>query len=89
MMARIPFCGTCILDHCMASRVEALIAERRAVKSTDRALRSAPLRGVPNRGRTIASRAARIASRRSDFAVLRRADRFGRSKSMTSSDDLA
>lgn len=44
------------------------------------------VRGVPNRGRAIASRAARIASSGSDFAPLRRPARFGRSSSMTSSD---
>ena len=57
--------------------MEALIAERRAVSSTDRAWRSAPLRGVPSRGRAIASRAARIASSGSDFAPLRRPARNG------------
>jgi hypothetical protein len=67
--------------------VEALIAERRAAKSTDRAWRSPPLREVPNRGLAIASRAARIASSGSDFAPLRRAARFGRSSSMTISED--
>jgi hypothetical protein len=41
---------------------------RRTANSTDRAWRSTPLRGVPNRGRSIASRAARIASSGSDFA---------------------
>ena len=74
------------LKTCCWASVEALIAERRAAKSTDSAWRSPPVRGVPNRGRAIASRAARIASSGSDFAPLRRAARFGRSSSMTISE---
>lgn len=74
------------LNTCCWASVEALIAERRAAKSTDSAWRSPPVRGVPNRGRAIASRAAPIASSGSDFAPLRRAARFGRSNSMTISD---
>src|SRR4051795_10503345 len=74
------------LKTCSWASVEALIAERRAANSTDSAWRSPPARGVPNRGRAIASRAARIASSGSDFAPLRRAARFGRSNSMTISD---
>src|SRR3954470_16281756 len=74
------------LKTCCWASVEALIAERRAAKSTDSAWRSPPLRGVPNLGRAIASRAARIASSGSDFAPLRRAARLGRSNSMTMSD---
>src|SRR3954453_7506728 len=65
------------LKTCGWASVEALIAERRAAKSTDSAWRSPPLRGVPHRGRAIASRAARIASSGSDFAPLRRAARNG------------
>jgi hypothetical protein len=60
------------LKTCCWASVEALIAERRAAKSTDSAWRSPPLRRVPTRGRAIASRAARIASSGSDFAPLRR-----------------
>src|SRR5436189_2178303 len=56
------------LNTCCWASVEALIAERRAARSTDSAWRSPPLRGVPSRGRAIASRAARIASSGSDFA---------------------
>jgi hypothetical protein len=47
------------------------------------------VRGVPNWGRAIASRAARIASSGSDFAPLRRPARFGRSNSMTISEDFS
>ncbi len=74
------------LKTCCWASVEALIAERREARSTDSAWRSPPLRGVPNRGRSIASRAARIASSGSDFAPLRRAARLGRSNSTTISD---
>src|SRR6478672_5420833 len=73
------------LKTCCWASVEALIAERRAANSTDRAWRSPPLRGLPTRGRAIASRAARIASSGSDFAPLRRATRFG---SVQLDDDL-
>src|SRR3954453_5772579 len=65
------------LKTCCWASVEALTAERRAANITDSAWRSPPLRGVPNRGRAIASRAARIASSGSDFAPLRRAARNG------------
>ncbi len=71
------------LNTCCWASVAACTAERRAASSTERAWRSPPLRGVPSRGRANASRAARIASRGSVFAPLRRLARLARSSSTT------
>ena len=57
------------LKTCCWASVEALIAERRAAKSTDRAWRSPPLRGVPNRGRP--SPRVQLGSHRADLTSRR------------------